>query len=106
MRNCLPIKNNFCTAYPTDSKNLYGKALKTFCTEFVAPENSPLTVPKSKMKIVREFETIAHVIERSIRNQNRVEGVIHETRKKWYRIMLRKNYLEDYGIMVLDGFVR
>ena len=58
------------------------------------------------MKTVRDFDIIPRVIEPDRHNQNRVKGVIRDVRKKWYRIMLRKKYPKDYGIMVLDGFVR
>ena len=101
-------KEYFCTAYPTDSKKFCGKALKTFCTEFGAPEKLTFDGAKEQvksgtefMKTIREYEIIPHIIEPDRHNQNRVEGVIREVRKKWYRIMLRKKVprrLWDYGL--------
>ena len=101
-------KEFFVTAYPTESKKLCGKALKTFCTEFGAPEKLTFDGAKEQvksgtdfMKVVREYEIIPHVIEPDRHNQNRVEGVIREVRKKWYRIMLKKRAprrLWDYGL--------
>ena len=101
-------KEFFVTAYPTESKKLCGKALKTFCTEFGAPEKLTFDGAKEQvksgtdfMKVIREFEIIPHVIEPDRHNQNRVEGVIREVRKKWYRIMLKKRAprrLWDYGL--------
>ena len=98
----------FCTAYPTDSKKFCGKALQTFCKEFGAPEKLTFDGAKEQvksgtdfMKAIREYEIIPHVIEPDRHNQNKVEGVIREIRKKWYRVMLKKKTprrLWDYGL--------
>ena len=53
------------------------------------------------MKVIREYEIIPHVIEPGRHNQNRIEGVIQELRKKWYRIMIKRKApqrLWDYGL--------
>ena len=62
-------KEFFVTAYPTESKKLCGKALKTFCTEFGAPEKLTFDGAKEQvksgtdfMKVIREFEIIPHVV--------------------------------------------
>ena len=53
------------------------------------------------MKEVRKQGIDYHVSEPSFHNQNPVEGVIGEIRRKWYRTMLRKRVprqLWDYGV--------
>ena len=98
-------KELFVTAYPTESKKLCGKALKTFCKEFGAPERLTFDGAKEQvksgtdfMKVIREFEIIPHVIEPDRHNQNRVEGVIREVRKKWYMIMLKREQTQTMGL--------
>ena len=101
-------KEYFCNAYPTSSKKFCGKALQTFCSEFGAPEKLTFDGAKEQtksgtdfMKTVREYDILPHVIEPDRHNQNRVEGVIREIRKKWYRVMLKKKAprrLWDYGL--------
>ena len=101
-------KEFFCTSYPTESKKFCGKALKTFCTEWGALEMLTYNGAKEQVKsgtdfqkVLREHEIIPHQIEPDRHNQNRVEGVIREVRKKWYRVMLQQKTprrLWDYGL--------
>ena len=101
-------KSYFAKIYPMDSKRKAGDALKLFCQEFGVPEK--LTFDGSKeqgskdttfMKEVRKNGIDWHISEADLHNQNPVEGVIREIRRKWYRTMVRKRVprqLWDYGI--------
>ena len=54
------------------------------------------------MKTVRDNDITHTVIEPDMHNHNPAEGVIREIRKKWYRIMIRKQVpteLWDYGMV-------
>ena len=71
--------------------------LRLFCQEFGAPEK--LTFDGSKeqtqrnttfMKQIRQYNINHHIAEADHYNQNPVEGVIGELRRKWYRIMIKK----------------
>ena len=60
------------------------------------------------MKTVRDNDINHTVIEPDMHNHNTAEGVIREIRKKWYRIMIRKQVpkeLWDYG-MVWFGYLK
>jgi len=53
------------------------------------------------MKQIRTHNIDYHICEPDLRNQNPVEGVIREVRRKWYRIMVRNRVpqkLWDYGM--------
>ena len=53
------------------------------------------------MKQVRTHNIDYHIGEPDLHNQNPVEGVIGELRRKWYRVMIRKRIPEqlwDYGL--------
>ena len=98
----------FSRIYPMDSKKQAGEALRLFCQEFGVPEH--LTFDGSKeqtgrktpfMKQIRRHDIDYHVSEADLHNQNPVEGVIREIRRKWYRTMIRKRVPQefwDYGI--------
>ena len=100
-------KSYFAKLYPMDSKSKAGDALKVFCQEFGVPEK--LTFDGSKeqgskdttfMKEVRKQGIDYHISEPDLHNQNPVEGVIREIRRRWYRTMVRKRVpreLWDYG---------
>ena len=91
-----------------DSKKKAGDALRLFCQEFGVPER--LTFDGSKeqsmkgtefMKQIRLHGIDYHISEPNLHNQNPVEGVIRELRRKWYRIMVRKRVPQqfwDYGL--------
>ena len=101
-------KSYFSRIYPMDSKKKAGDALRLFCQEFGVPEK--LTFDGSKeqsmkgtqfMKQVRTHNIDYHISEPDLHNQNPVEGVIGELRRKWYRVMIRKRMPEqlwDYGL--------
>ena len=101
-------KGYFSKIYPMDSKSKAGDALRLFCAEFGIPHD--LTFDGSKeqtkknttfMKEVRKHGIDYHISEPEMHNQNPVEGVIREIRKKWYRTMVRKRVpkrLWDYGM--------
>ena len=101
-------KSYFSRIYPMDSKSKAGDALRLFCQEFGVPEK--LTFDGSReqtgkgtqfMKQVRRHDIDYHISEPDMHNQNPVEGVIRELRRKWYRIMIRKRVpkeLWDYGL--------
>ena len=98
----------FSKIYPMNKKGEAGDALRTFCLEFGVPEH--LTFDGSKeqcgrktefMKQVRKNDIQHKVSEKGYHNQNPVEGVIRELRRKWYRVMVRKRVpprLWDYGM--------
>ena len=101
-------KAYFAAIYPMDSKGKAGEALKCFCTEFGVPER--LTFDGSKeqtkkgtvfMKEIRRHDIDYRVTEPDRHNQNPVEGVIREIRRKWFRTMVRRRVprkLWDYGM--------
>ena len=101
-------KSYFSRIYPMDSKKKAGDALRLFCQEFGVPEK--LTFDGSKeqskkgtefMKQIRTHNIDFHISEPDMHNQNPVEGVIRELRRKWYRIMIRQRIpkeLWDYGL--------
>ena len=89
----LQTKNSLSLHTLQNLKSSVEKLLKHSAQSLVHQKSSPL-------KGIREFEIIPHVIEPDRHNQNRVEGIIREVRKKWYRIMLKKRAprrLWDYG---------
>ena len=98
----------FSKVYPMEKKSNAGDALKLFCQEFGAPEH--LTFDGSKeqtsrktpfMHQVRSHGINFHVVEPGVKNQNPVEPVIGELRRKWYRTMIHKRVpqsLWDFGI--------
>jgi len=99
----------FAKIYPMDTKSKAGKALREFCREFGIPQS--LTFDGSKeqsmpgtefMKSIRQYGIDYHISEADLHNQNPVEGVIREIRKKWYRTMVRRKVprqLWDYGVV-------
>ena len=89
-------KGYFSRIYPMNSKKKAGDALRLFCQEFGVPER--LTFDGSKeqkepstefMKQIRTHNIDYHISEPDLHNQNPVEGVIRELRRKWYRIMIK-----------------
>ena len=101
-------KGYFSRIYPMNSKKKAGDALRLFCQEFGVPER--LTFDGSKeqsepgtefMKQIRNHNIDYHISEADLHNQNPVEGVIRELRRKWYRIMIKNQVpqqLWDYGL--------
>ena len=101
-------KAYFSRIYPMDSKRKAGDALRLFCSEFGVPEKLIFDGSKEQngkdtefMRQIRTHDIKYHVSEADLHNQNPVEGVIRELRRKWYRIMIRKRVPEafwDYGL--------
>lgn len=101
-------KDFFAFSYPLTSKSEAGDALRQFIHDFGRPEK--LTYDGSQeqcgkktefMKNVRKYSIDHHTTEPYRPNHNFAEGVIREVRKKWFRIMIRKNVpqrLWDYGL--------
>jgi phage gp16-like protein len=91
-----------------DSKGKAGEALKTSCREFGVPDKLRFDGSKEQTGKKTEFQQQIrknniqqHVSEQDMHNQSPAEGVVREMRKKWYRIMFRKNVskiLWDYGM--------
>ena len=98
----------FAAAYPMESKALASDALKEFITDYGVPDKIIMdgageqTGKRSTfMEQVRKHHIDYHVTELERYNQSRVEGVIREIRKKWFRVMTKKHVpkrLWDYGL--------
>ena len=98
----------FAVAYPMESKALAGDALKELITDYSVHDKIIMdgageqTVKRSTfMEQVRKHHIDYHVMEPERYNQSRVEGVIWEIRKKWFRVMTKKyvpKRLWDYGL--------
>ena len=98
----------FAAAYPMESKALAGDALKEFITDYGVPDKIIMdgvgeqTGQRSTfMEQVRKHHIDYHVTEPERYSQSRVEGVIREIRKKWFRVMTKKyipKRLWDYGL--------
>ena len=101
-------KAYFSRIYPMATKGKAGDALRLFCQDYGVPER--LTFDGSKeqgqpgtefMKQIRTHNIDYHVAEADLHNQNPVEGVIRELRRKLYRLMIRRRVpreLWDYGL--------
>lgn len=101
-------KDFFAVAYPMMNKSGAGDALRQFINEYGRPEK--LTFDGSQEQCGRKTEFMANVRKYSIDhhitepyrpNHNFAEGVIREIRKKWFRVMVRKNVpqrLWDFGL--------
>ena len=101
-------KDFFAVAYPMSNKSGAGDALRQFINEYGRPEK--LTFDGSQeqcgkktefMANVRKYSIDYHVTEPYRPNHNFAEGVIREIRRKWFRVMVRKNVpqrLWDYGL--------
>ena len=89
-------------------ESLAGDALKEFITDYSVPDKIIMdgageqTGNRSTfMEQVRKHHIDYHVTEPERYNQSRVEGVIREIRKKWFRVMTKKyvpKRLWDYGL--------
>ena len=91
-----------------NKKSKAGNALRLFYQEFGVPDR--LTFDGSKeqikpgtefMKQIRTHDIDHHISEPDLHSQNPAEGVIGELRRKWYRIMIKKQIpkqLWNYGL--------
>ena len=95
-------------AYRMESKALASDALKEFITDYSVPDKIIMdstgeqTGKRSTfMEQVQKRYIDYHVMEPERYNQSRVEEVIREIRKKWFRVMTKKyvpKWLWDYGL--------
>ena len=99
---------HFSAVYPMESKGHTGDALKQFITDFVVPDKIMCDGSKEQtkkgttfMEQVRKHHIDLHTTEPHRHNQSKVEGVIRELLKNWFRTMHRKcvpKRLWDYGL--------
>jgi hypothetical protein len=80
----------FAVFYPMDSKSKAGDALHTFCREYGAPEKLRFDGSKEQTGKNAEFQRQIRK-HTNLHNQSPAEGVVREVRRKWYRVMFRKN---------------
>jgi hypothetical protein len=102
-------KCGFKASYPLQkiNGNSVGDALTQFISDYGVPERltfdgaSVQTGPKTRfMDAVRKYEIRYHVSAPRRPNENPAEQGIHELKKRWYRIMLKRKVplrLWDYG---------
>ena len=99
---------HFSEVYPMESKGHTGDALKQFITDFRVPDKIICDGSKEQtkqgttfMEQVRKHHIDVHTTEPNRHNQSKVEGVIRELRKNWFRTMHHKHVprrLWDYGL--------
>ena len=99
---------HFSAVYPMESKGHAGDALKQFITDFGVPDKIMCDGSKEQtergttfMEQVRKHHIDLHTTKPYRHNQSKVEGVIRELRKNWFRTMHHKRVpkrLWDYGL--------
>ena len=79
-----------------DSKRKAGDALRLFCQEFGVPErltfDGSTEQGQAGTEFMNQIQTHSidyHILEANLHNQNPVEGVIRELRRKLYRVVVR-----------------
>ena len=92
-----------------DSKSKTDDALKVFCGDFGVPYNLTFNGSKEQtgknttfMKEIRKHNINYHASEVDMHNENPVEGIIREIRRKRFRTMVRRRVprsLWDYGMV-------
>ena len=90
----------FATTYPMEHKSSAGQALKQFIFDFGIPDKLVCDGAAEQVGKQTEFQstvqkhaTDLHVTEPHEphhHNQSKVEGIVREIRKRWFRIMLKK----------------
>ena len=105
------LRNGFTAIYPlTDlSGDSIGYSLNDFSHDFGIPARLKLDGFSSQigrktlmMKTIRENKIDYHISEPYSPNQTPAEGAIRETKKRWYRIMMKKGVpkrLWDFGLV-------
>ena len=98
----------FATAYPMEHKSSAGQALKKFISDFGIPDKLVCDGAAEQVGKRNEFQSTVrkhaidlHVTETHCHNQSKVEGIVWEIQKRWFRIMLKKKvprWLWDYGV--------
>ena len=99
---------HFSAVYPMESKGLAGDALKQFIADFGVPDKIICDGSKEQtkrgttfMEQVRKHHIDIYTTEPGRYNQSKVEGVIRELRKNWFRTMHHKRVpkrIWDYGL--------
>ena len=104
-------KCGFAAAYPINSMSgdELGHALQDFIHDFGAPEHLVFDGHKSQvsknalfMKTIRKYHISHHVAAPRRPEQNPAEKGMHEIKKRWYRIMMKRSVpkrLWDYGLI-------
>ena len=102
-------KAYFAKFYPMNYKIKDGYTLKMFFQDFGVPQKPIFDGSKKKpckgTTFVKEFHRQGihyHISEHDLHNQNPVEGVVKEVRRKWYHTMVKKRVpkqLWDYGVI-------
>ena len=87
----------FATAYPMEHKSSTGQALKQFISDFGIPDKLVCDGAAEQVGKRTEFQSTVrkhainlHVTEPHRHNRWKVEGVVWEIRKRWFRVMLNK----------------
>ena len=98
----------FAIAYPIEHKSSTGQALKQSISDFGIPDKLVCNGAVEQVGKRTEFQSTVrkhaidlHVTEPHRHNQSKVEGVVREIQKQWFRIMLKKKFprrLWDYGV--------
>ena len=98
----------FAVSYPMDKKSSAGQALKQFIGDFGIPDRIVCDGLGEQMGKRMEFAATVrkhgidiHLTEPDCHNQSKVEGVICELCKRWFRVMQKQQVpscLWDYGI--------
>ena len=100
----------FATAYPMEHKSSTGQALKQFISDFGIPDKLVCDGAAEQVGKRTEFQATVrkhaidlHVTEPHCHNQSKVEGVVQEIRKSWFRIMLKKKVPKQlWGLRVCE----
>ena len=101
-------KDFFAAAYPMEKKSDAGAGLQQFISDFGVPDTLLCDGSKEQTgkrttfrEQVRKHAIDLQVTEPYRHNQSKVEGVIREIRKRWFRVMHKQRVprrLWDYGI--------
>ena len=102
-------KEFFCEVYPMEKKSEAGDMLDKFVRNYGVPklliyDGSREQCGRNSIfqRYIRKYNINSQVTEPERPNQNPVESVIRELKKRWFRIMYRSNCpirLWDYGLM-------
>ena len=97
----------FATAYLMEHKSSASQALKQFISDFGIQDKLVCDGAAEQVGKQTEFQSTVqkhsihlHVTKPHHHNQSKVEGVVQEIRKRWFRVMLKKKVpkqLWDYG---------
>ena len=93
----------FAAIYPINAKKKVGESLRVGFPERLTMDGAPYQVGHNSvfMKEVQKQVIDLQVIEHERHNQNPIEGIIQEIRRKWFQVMFQKKVPEefwDYGM--------